>query len=93
MTFASKEKDKKNQLLTTTGTMTTDIIREREELSEQIRALEDLKKMAAAVQIEAEQVNNIAVSFGCSLSLLTSIFLFIIDYSLILSVSIHHLPI
>ncbi|MBE5955102.1 MAG: formate C-acetyltransferase [Lachnospiraceae bacterium] len=38
--------DKKEQLSNSTGTMTSELIREREELSEQIRALEMLKKMA-----------------------------------------------
>ena len=38
--------DKKQQLLTAAGTMTEDLIRQREELSEQIRALEMLKKLA-----------------------------------------------
>jgi len=38
--------DKKEQLLTADGTMTSELIREREELSEQIRALEMLKKLA-----------------------------------------------
>ena len=40
--------DKKEQKITTRSTMYSDIIRDREELSEQIRALEDLKKMAAS---------------------------------------------
>ena len=40
--------DKKEQKETTRSTMYSDIIRDREELSEQIRALEDLKKMAAS---------------------------------------------
>ena len=39
--------DKKEQKETTRSTMYSEIIRDREELSEQIRALEDLKKMAA----------------------------------------------
>ena len=39
--------DKKMQKETTRSAMYADIIRDREELSEQIRALEDLKKMAA----------------------------------------------
>ena len=39
--------DKKMQKETTRSAMYSDIIRDREELSEQIRALEDLKKMAA----------------------------------------------
>ena len=39
--------DKKQQKETTRSAMYSHIIREREELSEQIRALEDLKKMAA----------------------------------------------
>ena len=38
--------DKKDQLHTTMGTMSEDLIREREELSEQIRALEMLIKLA-----------------------------------------------
>ena len=38
--------DKKEQLFKTSGTMTEDRIRSREELSEQIRALEMLKKLA-----------------------------------------------
>ena len=40
--------DKKEQKETTRSTMYSEIIRDREELSEQIRALEDLKKMAAS---------------------------------------------
>ena len=40
--------DKKEQKITTRSTMYSDIIRDREELSEQIRALEDLKIMAAS---------------------------------------------
>ncbi|MBQ8321462.1 MAG: formate C-acetyltransferase [Clostridia bacterium] len=40
--------DKKQQKETTRSTMLADVIRDREELSEQIRALEDLKKMALA---------------------------------------------
>ncbi len=40
--------DKKEQKETTRSTMYSDIIRDREELAEQIRALEDLKKMAAS---------------------------------------------
>ena len=40
--------DKQQQKETTRSTMLADIIRNREELSEQIRALEDLKKMAAS---------------------------------------------
>ena len=40
--------DKKQQKETTRSAMYSHIIREREELSEQIRALEDLKKMAAS---------------------------------------------
>ncbi len=40
--------DKKMQKETTRSAMYSDIIRDREELSEQIRALEDLKKMAAS---------------------------------------------
>jgi len=39
--------DKKRQLASTSTTMTSDIIREREELSEQIRALGEMKTMAA----------------------------------------------
>ena len=39
-------KDKEEQKTTTRTTMYSDVIREREELSEQIRALKDLKKMA-----------------------------------------------
>ena len=40
--------DKQQQKVTTRSAMYVDIIRAREELSEQIRALEDLKKMAAS---------------------------------------------
>ncbi|MBR3879725.1 MAG: formate C-acetyltransferase [Clostridia bacterium] len=40
--------DKKEQKETTRSTMYSEIIRDREELAEQIRALEDLKKMAAS---------------------------------------------
>ena len=40
--------DKKQQKITTRSAMYSEIIRDREELSEQIRALEDLKKMAAS---------------------------------------------
>ena len=40
--------DKMEQKETTRSTMYSDIIRDREELSEQIRALEELKKMAAS---------------------------------------------
>ncbi len=40
--------DKQQQKVTTRAAMYVDIIRAREELSEQIRALEDLKKMAAS---------------------------------------------
>ena len=40
--------DQKDQKETTRSTMYSDSIRDREELSEQIRALEDLKKMAAS---------------------------------------------
>ncbi len=40
--------DKEEQKVTTRSAMYEDIIRDREELSEQIRALEDLKKMAAS---------------------------------------------
>ena len=40
--------DKQQQKITTRSAMYVDIIRAREELSEQIRALEDLKKMAAS---------------------------------------------
>ena len=47
--------DKKMQKETTRSAMYSDIIRDREELSEQIRALEDLKKMAA--------------TYGCDISL------------------------
>ncbi len=47
--------DKKMQKETTRSAMYSDIIRDREELSEQIRALEDLKKMAAI--------------YGCDISL------------------------
>ena len=47
-------KDKEYQKATTPTTMTPDVIRDREELSEQIRALQDLKKMAA--------------SYGCDIS-------------------------
>ena len=39
-------KDKEEQKETTRSTMYSEVIRDREELSEQIRALEDLKKMA-----------------------------------------------
>lgn len=38
--------DKENQKLTTKLVMTSDVIRDREELSEQIKALKDLKKLA-----------------------------------------------
>ncbi len=47
--------DKKMQKETTRSAMYSDIIRDREELSEQIRALEDLKKMAS--------------TYGCDISL------------------------
>ena len=40
--------DKQQQKITTRTAMYSDIIRDREELSDQIRALEDLKKMAAS---------------------------------------------
>ena len=40
--------DKKQQKVTTRSAMYSEIIRDREELSDQIRALEDLKKMAAS---------------------------------------------
>ncbi len=40
--------DKEEQKVTTRSAMYEDVIRDREELSEQIRALEDLKKMAAS---------------------------------------------
>ena len=40
--------DKEEQKATTRSAMYSDIIRDREELSEQIRALQDLKKMAAS---------------------------------------------
>ncbi len=39
-------KDKEAQKASTSSTMTPDVIRDREELSEQIRALKDLKKLA-----------------------------------------------
>ena len=47
--------DKKEQKVTTRSTMYSDIIRDREELSEQIRALEDLKKMAASYGYDISQ--------------------------------------
>ena len=50
--------DKKMQKETTRSAMYSDIIRDREELSEQIRALEDLKKMAASYGIDISKPAN-----------------------------------
>ena len=50
--------DKKMQKETTRSAMYSDIIRDREELSEQIRALEDLKKMAATYGIDISKPAN-----------------------------------
>ena len=47
--------DKQEQKITTRQTMYSEIIRDREELSEQIRALEDLKKMAASYGYDISQ--------------------------------------
>lgn len=44
--------DKKNQKDSTPSTMSADVIRDREELSEQIRALQELKKMASFYGID-----------------------------------------
>jgi len=44
--------DKKKQLNNTSGTMTEEVILHREELSEQIRALEEMKVMASAYDID-----------------------------------------
>lgn len=44
--------DKKNQLLSTGDVMIPDVIRDREEMSEQIRALYDLKKLGEIYQID-----------------------------------------
>ncbi|TLG73786.1 formate C-acetyltransferase [Culicoidibacter larvae] len=48
-------KDKKHQLATTHTTMTADNIRNREELSEQIRALGEIKEMAASYGFDISQ--------------------------------------
>ena len=50
--------DKKMQKETTRSAMYSDIIRDREELSEQIRALEDLKKMAATYGCDISKPAN-----------------------------------
>ena len=50
--------DKKMQKETTRSAMYSDIIRDREELSEQIRALEDLKKMAAIYGLDISKPAN-----------------------------------
>ena len=50
--------DKKMQKETTRSAMYSQIIRDREELSEQIRALEDLKKMAASYGIDISKPAN-----------------------------------
>ena len=62
--------DKKEQKETTRSAMYSNIIRDREELAEQIRALEELKAMAASYGYDSlEELKAMAASYGYDISL------------------------